>query len=618
MKLRISLLLMTISSVIQSAEGQVERIFSNPSLTGADWYNAANWSDGFVPTREFSEIGVLGSNAGINRYAFVDTARANTVFDGFSANPGEIRLGIAGGGNANILEIRNGGSMHVELIAGDLTDGGIEVGSPNGNGTLRVLSGGSLTVDGTMGVSFTAAPNGPSQVVVGGATGSTATLNAAVGSFAGLFQPFANSDVNFSNSMNFAVQSVFRPEIRSASNAKVDVTNVALLDGAMTLDFTGFTPTPGQTWTVIEAGDIQGNFDVINSPQVGLGATLIPAVVPVSGRERLNVTYSTSLVLTVNRDTGAVAITNPNTPGIAFDGYSIRSASSKLNPTNWTSLDDGNLLGGDWRESNPAETRLSELKPDGSGTFAGNGTITMGNIYDPNSSAFTSGEDLVFDYTTEDGAVIAGQIVYTGTRVNNLLLQVDPSTGQARLRNTSGTTVNIDGYDIASAAGSLLSGPWNSLDEQSVDGNNWRATPSSNQFRLSELNPETATSLDPGASFDLGQLFNAGTQDLAFQFLQSGQQFATAGVVLYSALTSTLPGDFDNDGDVDGRDFLRWQRGGSPNPLSASDLALWQGNYGNGGLSALATSTAVPEPSALLLSCVGLGAIFVLKRQAGR
>jgi hypothetical protein len=43
-------------------------------------------------------------------------------------------------------------------------------------------------------------------------------------------------------------------------------------------------------------------------------------------------------------------------------------------------------------------------------------------------------------------------------------------------------------------------------------------------------------------------------------------------------------GDFDGDGDVDGRDFLRWQRGNSPNPLSSGDLALWQEQYGTSGL----------------------------------
>ena len=72
-------------------------------------------------------------------------------------------------------------------------------------------------------------------------------------------------------------------------------------------------------------------------------------------------------------------------------------------------------------------------------------------------------------------------------------------------------------------------------------------------------------------------------------------------------LTFAAPGDFDNDGDVDGRDFLRWQRGGSPNPRSAGDLAAWQTNYGAGGL--VAATVAVPEPSAILLSALALGAL---------
>ncbi len=200
------------------------------------------------------------------------------------------------------------------------------------------------------------------------------------------------------------------------------------------------------------------NFDVINSPQVGLGATLIPSIVPVAGRERLRVTYSTSLVLTVNRDTGAVAITNPNAPNIQLDGYSIRSASSKLNPTNWTSFDDGNLLGGDWRESNPAETRLTELKPDGSGTSQATVRLPWVTFTIPIRRLSLPVRTWCSTTPTRAGAVVTGQIVYSGTRVNNLLLQVDPRTGEAVLRNTSATTVNFDGYDIASVAGSLLAG----------------------------------------------------------------------------------------------------------------------------------------------------------------
>jgi len=41
-----------------------------------------------------------------------------------------------------------------------------------------------------------------------------------------------------------------------------------------------------------------------------------------------------------------------------------------------------------------------------------------------------------------------------------------------------------------------------------------------------------------------------------------------------------VPGDFNKDGTVDGNDFLIWQQGGSPAPLSQSDLADWEDNYG--------------------------------------
>lgn len=64
-----------------------------------------------------------------------------------------------------------------------------------------------------------------------------------------------------------------------------------------------------------------------------------------------------------------------------------------------------------------------------------------------------------------------------------------------------------------------------------------------------------------------------------------------------------LDGDFNEDGNVDGRDFLVWQRGGSPSSLSSSDLALWRDNYGVGGLAAIAS---VPEPGSLVLLLLGV------------
>ena len=70
------------------------------------------------------------------------------------------------------------------------------------------------------------------------------------------------------------------------------------------------------------------------------------------------------------------------------------------------------------------------------------------------------------------------------------------------------------------------------------------------------------------------------------------------------ASLQSLTGDFDFDGVVGGADFLLWQRGGSPNPFSAEDLAAWETNYG-ATYSLSAVSSAVPEPSSLLILLVG-------------
>ncbi len=59
-------------------------------------------------------------------------------------------------------------------------------------------------------------------------------------------------------------------------------------------------------------------------------------------------------------------------------------------------------------------------------------------------------------------------------------------------------------------------------------------------------------------------------------------------------------GDFDNDGDVDGADFLVWQRG-LGTIFTATDLNDWKANYGTGASSALASATSVPEPTSALL-----------------
>jgi len=87
--------------------------------------------------------------------------------------------------------------------------------------------------------------------------------------------------------------------------------------------------------------------------------------------------------------------------------------------------------------------------------------------------------------------------------------------------------------------------------------------------------------------------------------------------------------DFDGDGDVDGADFLVWQRGlgltGQSNnsagdadgsgTVNGADLAVWKSQFG--GSPSAAAAGAVPEPAAALLALTGLFSAGVWRRRGG-
>ncbi len=84
--------------------------------------------------------------------------------------------------------------------------------------------------------------------------------------------------------------------------------------------------------------------------------------------------------------------------------------------------------------------------------------------------------------------------------------------------------------------------------------------------------------------------------------LADGLAWNTSQLHSTGTLYIGLLGDFDLDGDVDGRDFLVWQRN-----TSVGNLADWQANYG--AVPPLSSSaTAVPEPGcgAILLMFAGV------------
>ncbi len=92
-----------------------------------------------------------------------------------------------------------------------------------------------------------------------------------------------------------------------------------------------------------------------------------------------------------------------------------------------------------------------------------------------------------------------------------------------------------------------------------------------------------------------------------FITIAASEHATAASPKLLITYSTTNPGDFDSDGDVDGRDFLAWQRN-----RSVGSLADWQANCGVGILSEFSTSPAsvaaspVPEPGGLVLAFAGL------------
>lgn len=83
-------------------------------------------------------------------------------------------------------------------------------------------------------------------------------------------------------------------------------------------------------------------------------------------------------------------------------------------------------------------------------------------------------------------------------------------------------------------------------------------------------------------------------------------------------LSKATYADFDKDGDIDGFDFLKWQRGETHTPLSAEDLALWKSHFGMTGSPTIPQAEAVPEPSAVASFFTCLGTLLAISNCSAR
>jgi hypothetical protein len=113
---------------------------------------------------------------------------------------------------------------------------------------------------------------------------------------------------------------------------------------------------------------------------------------------------------------------------------------------------------------------------------------------------------------------------------------------------------------------------------------------------------------------------------LDIQFTAWGVGSPAGGSFAYHRAAITPSADFDRDGDVDGRDFLTWQRNYGlaevlqfegdadfDGVVTADDLAVWQESY----TAPLTAINSVPEPAGLLLVGMAIAAGMFARNRYG-
>ena len=153
-----------------------------------------------------------------------------------------------------------------------------------------------------------------------------------------------------------------------------------------------------------------------------------------------------------------------------------------------------------------------------------------------------------------------------------------------------------------------------------IASDNSTLLPSEGEFLTSTVQVDIGDNVVPGQALSI-RLVNLNVQDVNEGAVDLEVDFDDVQLDA-SPLVSA---DFDEDDDIDGRDFLTWQAGFGGGPLlsegnadgdadvDADDLLVWEQMYGTP--PALAAFTTVPEPSSAYLLCLVLAGVLGRRRE---
>lgn len=574
------------------------------------WSDDANWDQGLTPEAAFQEVGII-NNGGV---ATLNAAAVDVA---------AIALGYVEGGSGTVL-IQSGGSLTVVETEGAAVDlapnGAANIGFEGGNGSegdsglIEVQGGGSLTA-----VTYDINQHGVLRIGTGSGSATVATSTGSLFSNGTLEVHGPGHSISIANNLVFEAKaegsSRFVPYITNAStHSVITAGGSATLNGTLAPVFDGYTPQIGDSWDLIDAPSVGGAF-VIDSSSAGAlpaGTTFRTRQVSGGSGSILQLAYQAVPTMRVNTDTGVVTVTSDSGNAINLIGYSVVSDGGQLAPGGWNSLADQGQ--GDWEEAGtPTANAVNELIPQGSFALTGT-TYNLGAIYNP-PTEFGVAPSIEFEYAEDgDESSSLGLVEITGTyAVNNLLLTVDPTTGEGQLSNSSPFDIQVQGYSVLSGSGSLDDANWTSLESGSAAG--WDDA-ASDEFALNELVPTGDALIGAGQSYSLGDMFLVGgEEDLTLEFVLSidGVGEVRQGVVQYGEIPAGLPGDYNNNGVVDAADYTIWrdsvgpgslpnEGGVSPGTVDNADYAFWASRYGSvAGVGAGdgAAPASVPEPGAL-------------------